>query len=96
MTEDQILTEIAIEKALSTLHPADRLMMLLIFRISQPLDWDLKRWPPTYEDVGIYIGLKFEGKPLSEAAIRYRRDAILKMWKGQRGHLRRQRRDSDL
>lgn len=63
-------------------------MMLLVYQVFQPEDW-VGRWPPKFEDIGRYIGLKYEGAALSEAAIRYRRDAIVKMYQGTRGHLRR-------
>lgn len=95
VTEDQILMMIDIERALASLHPADALMMRLVFRLDQPEDWTY-RWPPRYEDIGCYIGIKFEGEPLSEAAIRYRRDAILGEWRGERGTLRRNRKNSDI
>jgi hypothetical protein len=92
MDEDQILTQIVVDAKLAELPLAHREMICLIYRLHpQPDDWDLGRWPPTYEDVGTYIGRKFEGKALSEAAIRYRRDAILEMWRGERGELRRVR-----
>lgn len=90
MDEDTILTRVTIEAELEKLHPAERAMMLLIYKIDQPEDWT-GPWPPKYEAIGRYIGLKFEGRPLSEAAIRYRRDAVLGVWKGTRGKLRRNR-----
>ena len=96
MSEDQILLQIDIDRALALLPPADRVMIELIFRVSVPADWGERDWPPTYTDIGDYLGRKFEGSPLSEAAIRYRRDVVLAMWRGERGHLRRNRRDSDL
>lgn len=90
MNEEQILIRIDIEHALAKLHPADCAMMLLIYRIVQPPDWDAS-WPPKFEDIGHYIGIKYEDGPLSEAAIRYRRDAVKGMWRGERGALRRNR-----
>lgn len=90
-TEDGLLTRIAVEQALSILDPADAEMLVLIYRIYQPTDWTT-RWPPTYDQVGHYIGMKYEGKPLSEAAIRYRRDAVFARFRGERGELRRSRR----
>ena len=91
--EDHILARIDIEAALARLHPADREMIVLIFCLERPTDWTF-RWPPKYEDIGVYIGLKYEDRPLSEAAIRYRRDVVLGMWKGTRGALRRGRDES--
>ncbi len=95
VNEDHILTLIDLERALAKLHPADAQMMRLVYKLEQPEDWEY-RWPPRYEDIGCYIGLKYEGSPLSEAAIRYRRDAIKGAWRGERGTLRRNRKKSDL
>lgn len=91
MTEDQILGQVAIDQALSQLTPSDAAMIRLVFQLEQPEDWGY-RWPPRYDDIARYIGLKFEGTPLSEATIRYRRNAVLAMWRGERGQLRRNRR----
>lgn len=90
MDEDAILTSIDLERALATEHPADREMILMVFRIEVPSDY-VGPWPPKYEDIGRHIGTKFEGAPLSEAAIRYRRDVMLARWRGIRGSLRRGR-----
>lgn len=93
MNEDDILTHIALETALASLHPADREMMLLIYYVWQPEDWGERQWPPRLEDIGGYIGVKWEipSAPLSEAAIRYRQIAIEQGWRGERGPLRRHR-----
>lgn len=88
MTEDEILTLVAVEEALSRLTPEFSEMMRLIYKIGEPEDWDAP-WPPTFEHIGAYIGLKFRGKALSEAAIRYRRDLVLAQWRSERGDLRR-------
>lgn len=88
--EDEILTRIAMEAALAKLPAKHRAMMLLIYRVECPEDWT-GRWPPRFEDIGYYIGVKFEKGPLSEAAIRYRREAIEAMWRGCRGPLRTNR-----
>lgn len=86
--EDEILSRIDLEVALAKLHPSDRDMMLLIYRVARPTDWKAP-WPPRYLDIGEYIGKKYRGAALSEAAIRYRRDVVLRMWAGERGELRR-------
>lgn len=91
MNEDQILTRIALEVELAKLDPEVSEMMCLIYRIEMPEDWT-GRWPPTFEGIGHYIGMKFRGKAMSEAAIRYRLKAVKKMWRGERGKLRRNRR----
>ena len=90
-TEDELLDRIAVAQALSVLNAADRCMMLMIFEIELPPDWGAR--PVTYTTIGSYIGLRFEGEPLSEAAIRYRRAEILKMLRGERGALRRGRKE---
>jgi hypothetical protein len=87
VNEDEILDRIAIEHALDQLEPKHAVMMRLIFRYDMPEDWPFP-WPPKYETIGIYVGRKYEAAPLSEAAIRYRRDAILAFWAGKRGPLR--------
>ena len=96
MSEDQLLARIDIEQALSRLEPANRALILLVYRVEKPVDWGNRRWPPTFEDIGHYIGMKFEGAPLSEATIRYRRDALKRMWRGERGELRKNSRKIDL
>lgn len=96
MIEDRILNRIDIDRAMAKLPEPDRVMMRLIFRLEIPEDWGKRRWPPKYEDVGDYIGRKFEDGPLSEAAIRYRRDVVLQLWAGKRGQLRRNRKVNDL
>jgi len=85
--EDAILTRVALEQALARETPSDRVMMLLIFRVSVPEDWFGLPWPPTYADIGNYIGTRFGVGPLSEAAIRYRRDTLLAKWRACRGQI---------
>ena len=87
--EDQILAQVDIEAALSKLPPSYAVMMLLVYKVKQPDDWEAQ-WPPRFEDIGWYIGMRFRGHPLSEAAIRYRRDQVEAMWRGERGPLRHQ------
>lgn len=88
--EDELLDRIAVEQVLAKLSPADRTMMLMIFGIAFPDDWGNR--PTTFTSIGEYIGLKYEGVVLKEATIRYRRDVILKILRGERGGLRRSRR----
>jgi hypothetical protein len=87
MMDDEILNQIAIHQVLAELPDADRLTMELHYRLTQPEDYGL-RWPPRFEDIGVYIGLRFRGYPLSEATIRYRVSAIQARWRGERGELR--------
>lgn len=95
MTEDDILIAIDIERALAMLSPRERMMMEIISGYLQPEDWDMP-WPARFEDIGRYIGLKFDGKVISEATVRYRRDQVKAMWRGERQGLRVQRRRRDL
>jgi hypothetical protein len=91
VSEDQMVTQIDIDIALEKLDPADRDMIVLIFRLERPVDWGIRAWPPKYSDIGDYVGRKHELGPLSEAAIRYRRDVVFAQWRGLRGNLRRDR-----
>lgn len=77
MTEDDILTAITVEQLLVTLAVPDQVMLLMVYRISCPADYT-GPWPPTYTAIGHYIGMRYKGKPLREAAIRYRRNVALR------------------
>lgn len=85
-----MLDNVAVEQVLAQLSEADRVMMLMIFGIEFPSDWGNR--PATFTSIGEYIGMRFEGVVLKEATIRYRRDVILKILRGERGGLRRSRR----
>lgn len=89
MNEDHLLDRVAVEQALAGLSESDRMMMKMIFGVEYPADWGGR--PVTFTTIGQYIGLRFEGQELSEAAIRYRRDEILKLLRGERGDMRRSR-----
>ena len=93
VNEDEILTRVALEAALAPLDQDDREMLLIRYGIWQPPDWGDRPWPARLEDVGDYIGRKFETPPapLSEAAIRYREKELRECWAGRRGPLRRSR-----
>lgn len=88
MTEDEILTAVTVEAVLARLTPADRALMHLVYGIAPPEDY-AGTWPPTHADIGFYIGMRFEGYRLSEAAVRYRKKVILAMLRGERGPMRR-------
>lgn len=90
-TEDQLLTRIALETELAKLPEADRVMMLMIYKIEIPSDYArfADEFPVTYGSIGKYIGGKYETQALSEAAIRYRRDVIIGQMRRERGPLRR-------
>lgn len=85
MHEDELLDRVSVEQALAKLSEADRCMMLMIFGIEYPEDWGMR--PATFTAIGEYIGMRFEGVVLKEATIRYRRDVILKILRGERGGL---------
>jgi hypothetical protein len=78
--EDVVLNRVAVEQLLAQLGPEHRLVLELVYGIYRPTDWPWpdQRWPPTYASVGWYVGSRFRGKPLSEAAIRYISAAALR------------------
>lgn len=89
-----ILTLIELENVLGKLPDADREMLLLLFRVEMPEDWRWP-WPPRVSQIGEYIGYKYEGRPLSEAAVRYRKKVLLESMQGTRVPLRRRIRGSN-
>lgn len=86
--ENIIIDRIAIEDALEALPPEHCAMIKLMYGWDCPADWT-GSWPPKITEIGTYIGNKYEGKPLSEAAMRYRHKVIKRYWKKERGMLRR-------
>lgn len=92
MLEDDILNRIAIETALALLDPADRELIVLVFHYERLPGWD-GEWPPSLSEIGRVWGLRWEGAPLSEATIRYKRDELIEKWAG-RGRTRKNRRKS--
>lgn len=78
MTEDELLNQITVEQVLRKLPPHHAELLRMIERIEQPTDYT-GPWPATYEQIGVFIGLKYEGRTLSEATVRYRRDACYRM-----------------
>lgn len=80
MMEESVLNRVACEQLLETLSAEHRLVLELVFGLESPEDWPWKdtTWPPTYAAIGWYVGMRFRGKPLSEAAIRYIRSAALR------------------
>lgn len=89
-SENEMLARVSVEQVLARLNEADRVMLNMIYEIEFPEDWG--NLPVTYTNIGAYIGKRFEGKALSEAAIRYRRDVLIRVLRGERGELRRPRR----
>lgn len=75
MTEDHLLDRVVVEQYLTRLSEERRMVLLLTEGFEVPQDWT--EGPVTYSAIGRYIGRKFRGKPLSEAAIRYIRDKSL-------------------
>jgi hypothetical protein len=92
MNEDALLNRIAIEAALAQLDPSDRELIVLAFQYERLPGWT-GDWPPSLSEIGRIWGLRWEGAPLSEATIRYKRDAIIAKWAG-RGRSRKNRRKS--
>lgn len=80
MIEETVLNRVACEQLLVHLTAEHRLVLELVFGLETPGDWPWKdtTWPPTYAAIGWYVGMRFRGKPLSEAAIRYIRTAALR------------------
>lgn len=77
--EDELLSQIDIDGALAELPPETRDMVLLVYRYEAPADYK-GPWPPSMDDIGHYIGMKYHGKPMSEAGIRYRRAKQEALW----------------
>lgn len=80
MSEDGVIVRVTVEQLLEQLVPEQRLVVELTFGLTYPTDWPWPdaSWPPTYAAVGWYVGNRFRGKPLSEAAIRYMRTTALR------------------
>ncbi len=80
MSEDGVLNRVAVAQLLATLADEPRMVLELTFGLTYPDNWPWPdaAWPPTYAAVGFYVGTHFRGKPLSEAAIRYIRNAALR------------------
>jgi hypothetical protein len=93
--EDEILGKIDLQRALDKLSERDRIMILLVFKLERPEDYT-HAWPPNLADIGVYIGMKFHGKVLSESTIRYRKKEMEAMWRGERPPLRQNHLKIDL
>ena len=80
MNEETVLNRVACEQLLVHVPPEHRLVLTLVYGLETPADWPWKdtTWPPTYAAIGWYVGMRFRGKPLSEAAIRYIRTAAVR------------------
>lgn len=77
MTEDEMLDRIDAERFLQRLNPERATVLLLTEGYGVPDDW--QEGDVTYSAIGRYVGKKFRGKPLSEAAIRYIREKSLEI-----------------
>lgn len=78
MNEDELLNRIDAERYLAKLSPERRMVLLLTEGYGVPPDWT-EGAVVTYQAIGAYIGKKFRGRPLSEAAIRYIREKSLEI-----------------
>lgn len=77
MSEDPIINKITVEQYLSRLSEERRTVLLLTEGFGVPDDWH--EGDVTYSAIGRYIGTRFRGAPLSEAAIRYIREKSLEI-----------------
>lgn len=89
--EDDIINKVALETELAKLSPMDRDIVVLLNQLERPGDW-LSQWPPQFEDIAVYIGIKYYNRPVSEATIRYRFRQIKEIWAGRRGPFRARKR----
>lgn len=80
MSADEIIDKLAIEEALSQLPEDERAIMEMVYHYRRPDDYE-GVWPPNHTQVGVYVGLKYHGKALSESTIRNRRNSIIERWK---------------
>ncbi len=80
---DSVINKVAIEQALSKLSPEDRDLVNLIYKYELP-DGYGPTFPRNLAELGRLWGVKWFGVPFSEAAIRYKRDAIKDEWQGKR------------
>lgn len=78
MTEDDMLNKIEVQRYLAKLTPERATVLLLTEGFGVPDDWTAGS-VVTYQAIGIYVGNKFRGRPLSEAAIRYIREKSLEI-----------------
>ncbi len=90
MTEERWLDLITLGQLLEQLDPADRDLMILVCELDIETSYD-GPWPPTHVDIGAWLGRRY-GFLLPDSTVRWRRDAILAMWRGERGKLRRNKR----
>jgi hypothetical protein len=72
---DMLLLRVSIDQVLATLPVADRELVLLCSGLEAPEDYQ-GPWPATLAAVGNYIGKKYDSGPLSEGAIRARRNKL--------------------
>ncbi len=79
MEENEVLNRVAVEQLLAGIEAQDRLVIELTYGLMVPKDWPwpIQRWPPTFAEIGWYVGMHFRNKPLSEASIRYMKKRAL-------------------
>jgi RimJ/RimL family protein N-acetyltransferase len=76
--EDAVLNAVAVAQALALLDAEEpREVLRLLFGLWVPDDWPFPG-PATLPLVGIYIGMKYRGRPLAEASVRLVRDRALR------------------
>jgi hypothetical protein len=77
VSEDSVINKITCEQYLSKLNEERKTVLLLTEGFGVPDDWE--EGEVTFSSIGRYIGKKFRGEPLSEAAIRYIREKSLEI-----------------
>lgn len=70
---DMVLDRVTVQGLLARLPEEHRLVLSLTFGIEYPADWPWpeSRWPPIHSEVGLYVGNRLRGRPISEATVRY-------------------------
>lgn len=81
MSDERILTKIDIQTVLDSLPPADRELILLAYKYELPPGYEGAPWPMSLTQVGQLWGKRWYGQEFSEAAVRYKRDAVLARWR---------------
>jgi hypothetical protein len=79
--DEAMLTTIDIQCELEKLEAPERELVLLAFKYDLPPAYEGCPWPMSLTEVGRFWGMRWHGQAFSEAAIRYKRDAVLARWR---------------
>lgn len=74
--ENELLNAVAVEQVLSHLDPQSRAVVEILFGISLPEDWPFVG-TPTLSMVGMYVGVRYTGVPMTEAGVRWVRNRAM-------------------